>query len=47
MTELCEYQIEVYNDLGAREINDELLIFKETMAQKSFTWFALFVSKNY
>lgn len=38
MTELCEYRIELYNDRGEREINDGLLIFKETMAQKSIKY---------
>ena len=38
MTELCEYQMKLYNDYGAREINNELLIFKETMGQKSIKY---------
>lgn len=38
MTELCEYQTELYNDLGAREINDEILIFKETMEEESIKY---------
>lgn len=35
MMELCEYQRELYDDLGGKEINDNLLIFKETMEEKS------------
>lgn len=38
MTELCEYQIRLYNNCGKKEINEELLILKETMEQESIKY---------